>query len=1606
MTSDLRIQGEVVVNSEQAESAFNRVGDKAQQMATEVATSATKAGQAVDKIGDGAGASAEKFTRAESRISASIKRATNELELLGKTASQRLEFNISDKGLDTAKFEPALKKLRELEAQAQQAQRAASGSLDKMGISAAQTAAALRGVPAQFTDIVTSLQGGQAPLTVFLQQGGQLRDMFGGAGNAARALGGYVLGLVNPFTIAAAAVAGIAVAYNQGAKEADAYRAALITTGNAAGTNAAQLKSYAQEISSVVGTQGKAAEALSALAATGKVGAENLREAAQAAVAYERATGQAASKTAEQFASLRNEPLAAVLKLNEGMNFLTDSTYKQIKSLEEQGKTAEAANVAQRAFADTLSGRAGEMERNLGTVERGWIAVKDAAKSAWDAILNVGRASTSVDQLAEVRKQIAQRENQIANGGFGANEGGAAFGRPSQAATERLRAELAGLQAKAAALEGVSYATRVSAEEERKRGEAVKAGAAFDKAGEKFLSDKTRMERELAAARVQGAEAGRSQEEIEKRLGEIRASYAKKGGGGVAAENKELRDQQRIFAELAGVSSTYYAELANAQKQRAAGVITEQQYVQAVEALIKKQPFAVAIAKEQADATKAQAKASEEAAKAHLKYVESFGKGAAAAQQQADQLRTEEAAAVIAAGGYYSLAQAIELVTIARLEEKRDGLLGNEEAYLAVQKEIDARKELVGLIGSKEARKASEDAAKDAQRDWERAAADIERSLTDSLLRGFESGKDFAKNLRDTVVNMFKTMVLRPVISAIVNPVAGAITGALGLSGAANAGTGGGVLGAVGTGASIYNAGTGLAGMAGGFANGLSAWGAGGSVTGVLSNPGLYSAAELAGALAPISLGIGAIYAIAKSLDDSGTYHTGGAAQYSAAGGLLSGQSGANYNIGFGRVEAGADSIKAVGGIAQALGTALDGVAVSFGQKAGYEIATAFADDTSKDGAWGALRISKDGKDLLNWEQTRQSRWAPKEFADGESGYKEYLAAVAKDTRQVLLDMDLPSWADTIITSIGDAANMDQLSAAVQQIGQIQTAFEVMGQSMQMFSGLTDEMQSGLLSAAGSIDALVTSTGTFYQGFYTESERMDSAVKQLKQSLGEMGLSIDPAMGSDAKAQFRDAVQGAMDAGNAQLATSLLGISGNFATAADYFERLSQTTADSAKNTAREVEQAARAMEDALSRALSSVASNRFDLENQLLTQAGQGDLVQQRIDQRDLAELTKGLPEEQAAKVREQFEANLKLRDQYEANQLAADNLAKAMEEMERQQNAAAQAQRSMLQGTVTSAQNAVTQLKSIFDMLDSSIASLRGSVTSAVGQDSRAAREYIARASVLMRSGSVVDSGKLSAAVRSATAGIDNQQFANSSEADFERLKLAGELAGLKDSTAGQLTVAEQHLSIAESQLAALEYIASSISSLAGAQQAAAGQPRDQWSTVSGKQVYASSGGAVGVNTGSGLDIYGKDGSLFTGAEAIAFVRNQVAVNDEASVYAAAVRTGISSKALDELMGWDAGTSNAWAEMNKLPKFAVGTNYVPRDMYAQIHEGEAIVPKAFNPWANGSTGGDNTALIAELRALRAEVAQLRPQPRPGQTPQAQLLMCWCASPTTATAW
>jgi hypothetical protein len=63
-------------------------------------------------------------------------------------------------------------------------------------------------------------------------------------------------------------------------------------------------------------------------------------------------------------------------------------------------------------------------------------------------------------------------------------------------------------------------------------------------------------------------------------------------------------------------------------------------------------------------------------------------------------------------------------------------------------------------------------------------------------------------------------------------------------------------------------------------------------------------------------------------------------------------------------------------------------------------------------------------------------------------------------------------------------------------------------------------------------------------------------------------------------------------------------------------------------------------------------------------------------------------------------------------------------------------------------------------------------------------------------------------------------------------------------------------------------------------------------------------------------------------------------------------------------------------------MPSFAVGTPYVPYDMLANIHQGEAIIPKNFN---DGIKSGDltlgvgNNAIILELKALRKELEDIK---------------------------
>lgn len=186
--SDIKVQGVVEMSSESAERALNRVGTVAEGMAKKVEGSADKAGKAVDNIGSGAGKSADEFTRAEGKIVNSIKRATTQLEQLGKTASQKLELRIADKGLDAAKFEPALAKLRELEA-----------AQSRVVTSSRSFGGGLQNTSYQLQDFIVQVNGGTDATRALSMQLPQMLVGFGAAGAAIGVVAALLPNLIQAF---------------------------------------------------------------------------------------------------------------------------------------------------------------------------------------------------------------------------------------------------------------------------------------------------------------------------------------------------------------------------------------------------------------------------------------------------------------------------------------------------------------------------------------------------------------------------------------------------------------------------------------------------------------------------------------------------------------------------------------------------------------------------------------------------------------------------------------------------------------------------------------------------------------------------------------------------------------------------------------------------------------------------------------------------------------------------------------------------------------------------------------------------------------------------------------------------------------------------------------------------------------------------------------------------------------------------------------------------------------------------------------------------------------------------------------------------------------
>lgn len=385
----------------------------------------------------------------------------------------------------------------------------------------------------QLTDIAVSLASGQSPFLVAIQQGGQLRDIFGGIRPAIAGIRAAMGAVINPITIATAAAAALAIAFVKGQNEALKLNRILIQTGNSAGVTTDQIVGMAEALNRTVdgATQASASETLAAIAESGRFTADQFELVARASEQMRQSTGRDIGAIIGEFEKLAESPADAVVELNRKYNFLTGAILEQIRTLQEQGRQQEAATLAMRAYSEAVNSRTPAILENLGLIERGVRAIKNETREAISAILEIGRQQTGRQRFDTLFAERLSLQDDAARGNGFARE----RIKTIEAELRQLQDAEKVAQQKAAQQRAQSTAIRLSAELENEARQ-------YDSAAEK----RTRR-------RVSAINRANAAVEAAERAGDAKAAENAKRARDqiVGALDKEAADEAKREADAA-----------------------------------------------------------------------------------------------------------------------------------------------------------------------------------------------------------------------------------------------------------------------------------------------------------------------------------------------------------------------------------------------------------------------------------------------------------------------------------------------------------------------------------------------------------------------------------------------------------------------------------------------------------------------------------------------------------------------------------------------------------------------------------------------------------------------------------------------------------------------------------------------------------------------------------------------------------------------------------------------------------------------------------------------------------------------------------------------
>jgi phage-related minor tail protein len=288
-------------------------------------------------------------------------------------------------------------------ASAMKAKGAQMGMLGAQGADGKLNAQQLSALSYQTTDIITGLAGGQNPLMVLIQQGGQLRDQFGGVTNVFKAFASVLTPMRLILGGLTGVVAGLGYAAYRGSEDFKELRNALALTNNVAGLTFGSIKQLTTELSDNLNVSiSNSKDIFLELIRSGKFSAESMSSVAEVIARVSRISGEAADVVAKDLISSFNGSAASAKSLNDRFNFLTEAQYRQIEVLELAGNKQAAIQLT----ADALNKSLEKQAKDLEIAEGWWRKTTRAISDMVEKIKEIGAPETDEEKLLSAAQRI------------------------------------------------------------------------------------------------------------------------------------------------------------------------------------------------------------------------------------------------------------------------------------------------------------------------------------------------------------------------------------------------------------------------------------------------------------------------------------------------------------------------------------------------------------------------------------------------------------------------------------------------------------------------------------------------------------------------------------------------------------------------------------------------------------------------------------------------------------------------------------------------------------------------------------------------------------------------------------------------------------------------------------------------------------------------------------------------------------------------------------------------------------------------------------------------------------------------------------------------